>query len=383
MDYMEERNLNLRDIDHLKRVDGDIYEYRGVPIDMTNCGRTHLQIFRHISDKLVEYIFSECIEVDADIKASIIKLINDMDGQDNRGTASPYYYNIMDTERIYGIDGDYDHDGMIYVDKNDSEIFYTEEEVQENEWEEEYVDEHFNMVHYKDMKVYKNAFLSEKSALEHVRLNHYHYNEPKVYAEYAFRNKDIELILEFLNKVKNGRPNEALKLQPIDKAIPVISILDLKKGDTILIVGKSYNDEVMEVEQIKSTSYDGIEVILNSKSNLYFNLNMYLDGKSWVNQCYRLESPGMNRIEGLDNVYDLSTIETGRYWYLTTRVDRLNKKELDEYKLLMDKKYHNRCVNHNCHGYSAIHPSETVCKICGEDLHKANQSSLDLINDQL
>jgi len=53
MDYLEERKLNLRDM-NLEHIDGETYSFNGVHIDMTNCGRTHFQMYRHIAEELAK-----------------------------------------------------------------------------------------------------------------------------------------------------------------------------------------------------------------------------------------------------------------------------------------------------------------------------------------
>lgn len=53
MDYLEERKLNLRDM-NLQHIDGDTYAFNGVHIDMAQCGRTHLQMYRHIAEELAK-----------------------------------------------------------------------------------------------------------------------------------------------------------------------------------------------------------------------------------------------------------------------------------------------------------------------------------------
>lgn len=39
---------------NLKHVGGETYNFDGVDVDMTNCGRTHLQMYRHIAQQLAK-----------------------------------------------------------------------------------------------------------------------------------------------------------------------------------------------------------------------------------------------------------------------------------------------------------------------------------------
>lgn len=51
MDYMHERKLNLRDL-NLKHIEGEIYLFKGIEVDMTGCGNQQFQMLRHIAEQL-------------------------------------------------------------------------------------------------------------------------------------------------------------------------------------------------------------------------------------------------------------------------------------------------------------------------------------------
>jgi hypothetical protein len=55
----------------------------------------------------------------------------------------------------------------------------------------------------------------------------------------------------------------------------------IKAGDALLI---SDGDKITaeQAQRVKVSEFDGTEVILNKKQNRYFNVDMYLEGKSWV-----------------------------------------------------------------------------------------------------
>ena len=50
--------------------------------------------------------------------------------------------------------------------------------------------------------VYSNAFLTEKACREHIECNRYHYRNPIDYLNYAFRNPELEKVLEILSKIE-------------------------------------------------------------------------------------------------------------------------------------------------------------------------------------
>jgi len=66
------------------------------------------------------------------------------------------------------------------------------------------------------------------------------------------------------------------------EAIKVEKLTDIKEGDTICITGDYLINEPFKVRKVKVSETDGTEVIFDMKDNRYFNVQMYLDGKSWV-----------------------------------------------------------------------------------------------------
>jgi hypothetical protein len=62
---------------------------------------------------------------------------------------------------------------------------------------------------------------------------------------------------------------------------PLTEIDQIKVGDALLISdGAKITAE--KAQKVKVSESDGIEVILDKKQNRYFNVGMYLEGKSWV-----------------------------------------------------------------------------------------------------
>ena len=63
----------------------------------------------------------------------------------------------------------------------------------------------------------------------------------------------------------------------------VTKIDDIKQGDTMILTGDVYTNEPLKAKIVK-VSGDGTEIIIHPKENRYFNLGMYLKGKSWVKE---------------------------------------------------------------------------------------------------
>ena len=65
----------------------------------------------------------------------------------------------------------------------------------------------------------------------------------------------------------------------------VTKITDIQTGDTVIVTGDMLVNTAIKVEHIKVSGDDGTEIILNKRKNQFFNLGMYLEGKSWVKEC--------------------------------------------------------------------------------------------------
>lgn len=68
---------------------------------------------------------------------------------------------------------------------------------------------------------------------------------------------------------------------------PITTTNDIVKGDKLLITGDTLKNDQVTVEMVKFSS-DGVEVIFDLKQNRFFNLGMFLEGKSWVKQCKKI-----------------------------------------------------------------------------------------------
>ena len=158
------------------------------------------------------------IEVTDEMYDFLINLSKELNNQDHRCTAMPYFFQIQTNEEIAVPEGNgneaWYNDGIKlegedeindyiaeYQDKPIEEIIYKED------WEKEEILENagWYKVYYDYEHRYQNAFFTEKACKEHIRLNHYHYNEPVDYLSHAFRNPELEMVLKFICKLTNGK----------------------------------------------------------------------------------------------------------------------------------------------------------------------------------
>lgn len=70
--------------------------------------------------------------------------------------------------------------------------------------------------------------------------------------------------------------------------VEVKQVGDIIEGDTLIITGDTLVNEPIKVQMVKVSETDGVEVIFDKRNNRFFNLGMYLQGKSWVKQLKKI-----------------------------------------------------------------------------------------------
>jgi len=164
------------------------------------------------------------IEVTDEMYNSLMELSKEMTSQDNLGTRMPHMFQIRTKKEVAA------HEGCgeeIWVNDEGDELRTVEEIA---EYVEQYLSDNDNQEQFKEMdsdeilgflqdelnegwrKVwvnieyeYKNTFLTSKACQEHIDANHYHYNEPIVYLNHAWRNPEQEIVSKFLCELSGGK----------------------------------------------------------------------------------------------------------------------------------------------------------------------------------
>lgn len=160
------------------------------------------------------------IEVSDEIYEKLMELSKEINTQDNRSTVKPYFFQIQTQEKIYTPEGcgeecwynddreietNEEIDDMIFEYKDEKITMDEIKKLKDYEKEEILEEAGWIKVNYQYKEKYENAFLTEKSCKEHIRLNHYHYNDPVDYLSHAFRNPDLETIFKFLSELINKK----------------------------------------------------------------------------------------------------------------------------------------------------------------------------------
>lgn len=161
------------------------------------------------------------------------ELAHELKTQDRRGTNKPVLYQISDIDVIWS-DNSEDYDDVKIM--LDYEFLETEEEMKKyildnfEEFEMSYhyldnekdlieddinnldIDEIINMfeeanytiLYAHNHKKTRGAFLTKRSAEEHLKENSHHYSQnAKVYVDYAWRNPELKKLLEIIEKFDN------------------------------------------------------------------------------------------------------------------------------------------------------------------------------------
>jgi len=138
------------------------------------------------------------------------RLIKEIDEQDNRCTADPYYYVIQEEKTLVCAPGCGDE--MYYIHDGEGR---TKEELMENfdlisdgEFDDFICSngvEEIEIEKKHDDATLSNVFFTEKACHKHIELNHYHFNKPRSYVKHAWRNPEVESIFKAIREiVKNN-----------------------------------------------------------------------------------------------------------------------------------------------------------------------------------
>lgn len=167
------------------------------------------------------------IKVTDEMYNSLMELSKELNTQDHRSTAMPYFFQVMDQEEHVvpeGFGGKQvwaDGDGSLesnedikqyFVDNIFGDGYDTEEEaakafdkLDEDEIEEKLESMNFSKYYVENKPVYTNAFFTAKACKAHISANSHHYKEPVDYLSHSFRSPEMELVMTFLCELSGGK----------------------------------------------------------------------------------------------------------------------------------------------------------------------------------
>lgn len=171
------------------------------------------------------------IKVSDEMYEKLIELATEMTTQDMRITQMPHMFQVRENKEVAAYDGcgqdiwvnnegntlrsedekrEYvinhiyeNDDDFVDLDDNKADIASKKKGNKMDEWGlddylQEEINEDWRRVQVTTEPRYSNTFFTAKACQEHIDSNDYHYTEPTVYLNHAWRNPEMELVSEFL-----------------------------------------------------------------------------------------------------------------------------------------------------------------------------------------
>jgi hypothetical protein len=152
------------------------------------------------------------IEVTDEVYDKLVKMSTEMKTQDNRATASPFYFQVQTKKDVPAPDscGEtqwINEDGDDLDEESMQECMFAswpEDKIAEferlDEWEQvdAYEKAGYRKVWFVVDYDYQNCFYTLSAIQEHLRINKHNYREPKTYISYGYRNAEMEFLHKFL-----------------------------------------------------------------------------------------------------------------------------------------------------------------------------------------
>ena len=152
------------------------------------------------------------IEVTDEMYEFLMNLSNELNTQDNRSTAMPYFFQIQTQEEVPAADG---NGNEAWIGDGSGSKIETEEEITEaiaehkglaiedvttDRFERENLLEEagYRKIYYELKDKLQNAFLTAKACEAHINGNLHHYHTPVSYLSHSFRNPELETLLKFI-----------------------------------------------------------------------------------------------------------------------------------------------------------------------------------------
>lgn len=158
----------------------------------------------------------EIVEIEPDLKKRVRELIEEINRQDNRATAHPYYFAVQELQWFPDSEGYNWGEEQREVGIIDDRC-YDKESFRDtlNEWREEdecdLRDEEFEEIWERDkqtqtgMWITKGVFLTETAANRFIEANVHNFGKTRTYVEHFYRNSQMELVFKALEAYAETR----------------------------------------------------------------------------------------------------------------------------------------------------------------------------------
>lgn len=142
-------------------------------------------------------------------------LMKEINSQNNRLTASPYYFEVQSQEWQVCPEEDDDASEFYFWDCEPISAKELKEMPDEEKMDNfdsldlDIITEDMSDPFYQTIVwVGKGIFLTEKAANDHIRLNNYHYHNPRTYVKYFWRNPEMDNLFEAIGIVSGVKWNK-------------------------------------------------------------------------------------------------------------------------------------------------------------------------------
>ena len=161
------------------------------------------------------------IEVTDEMYEFLMNLSKEIKEQDNRATATPYFFQVRETKEIAAHEGcgnevwwstDYeielrtDEDKVEWIKEHlehfdeyeDKELISEVEELDCWQLDDFLRYDDFQKFYVDTDYTYSNAFFTSKACDEHIRINRHNLKQPVNYLSHAYRNAEMDMMYKFL-----------------------------------------------------------------------------------------------------------------------------------------------------------------------------------------
>jgi hypothetical protein len=165
------------------------------------------------------------IEVTDEMYDSLMELSKELNTQDHRCTAMPYFFQIQTEEwepapegqgeEVWFCDGSFleseDEVKKAVINYKEWNYEYGQNDIERkyneltDDEKEEILENNYQKVNRQKVFKLQNAFLTEKACKDHIKKNRYHYEKPTDYLSHANRNSDMETIMKFICELSGGK----------------------------------------------------------------------------------------------------------------------------------------------------------------------------------
>lgn len=160
------------------------------------------------------------IEVSDEMYEFLMNLSKELNTQDHRGTRMPYFFQVQTQEQVavpeyQGTQAWHCDGSLIESDEEIEDVImeykgwnkHTTEfnKLEDYEIESVLKEMGYDKVYYDYKDNLENAFLTSKACDEHIARNKHNYNSPVNYLSHAYRNPELEKVMEFLCELTGGK----------------------------------------------------------------------------------------------------------------------------------------------------------------------------------